>query len=230
MTDEFRIYGGTMVVAADSEMHPGRNATPIIEKGCTLALMDGAWHGKIINQFDAADMICKGTISGGLPERPLTRNCTFSVGFKNWQPVKFSVEPRSEEDEEWNTRRTSLILHEGARMIVHSTDLSRARLICRWHQIVRTWAIANQVDRSPYWTNPVIRRQFDSVPRRIDLWCGPGVMLDGVLFEDLHAGGLMVADRSVPEAWRDVAFGPSCDGPGERLFRELPKIGRNGVY
>ncbi len=236
MTDEFRVMGGTMIAAVDSEVHPGRNATPIIAPEAALALLDGAFFGKIINQFDTADMICDGTISGGLPDRPLTRDCTFALGYKNWPPVHFSVEPGSERDKEWNRRRTSLVLKEGAKMVVHSTDLSKARMVVKWHGMRRTWAINHYFQGldSPrttvYFKDPQIRKEFDSVPPKIDLWCGPGVMLSGLRFEDLRKGGLMHADEATKRSWKDLDFGPSCAGSGEEHYSHVPKVGRSGEY
>jgi hypothetical protein len=43
-----------------------------------------AAHAPRFNDFDTPEMIVnKGTIQGGLPERPLTRNCYYGLAFKN---------------------------------------------------------------------------------------------------------------------------------------------------
>jgi hypothetical protein len=198
--------------------------------------MDGSFFGKIINQFDALSMTCKGTICGGLPDRPLTRDCTFALGYMNWVPVQFSVESGSEQDEEWNRRRTSLLLEEGAEMVVHSSDLNKARMVVRWHGMRRTWAINSYFQgidsrrTSVYFKDPRIREEFDLIRPKIDLWCGPGVRLDGLRFEDLRAGGVMYADEATRRLWKNLEFGDSCEGAGEERYARVEKVGRRGEY
>jgi len=154
----------------------------------------------------------------------------------NWVPVHFSVESGSEQDKEWNRRRTSLLLNEGSQMVVHSTDLNKARMMVRWHGMRRTWAINSYFQglessrTSVYFKNPQIRREFDSIPAKIDLWCGRGVKMDGLRFEDLHRGGLMYADEATKRSWKNLEFGESCEGTDEADYSRMEKVGRRGEY
>jgi hypothetical protein len=72
--DEFRIYGRTVIAGRDSKLQPGRNATPIVDRDGVLALLDGAYLGSWCNNWGIPDLsVERGTVQGGLPDRPLTR-------------------------------------------------------------------------------------------------------------------------------------------------------------
>jgi len=87
--DEFRVHGGTVIVGVDSVIQPGRNAVPFVSAQATLALMDGARFGKWCNQISDCDMELRGTLQGGLPERPLARDALFGLAYHNHNGTDF---------------------------------------------------------------------------------------------------------------------------------------------
>jgi hypothetical protein len=52
--DEWKLYCGTVIIAPDAVMLPGRNAEPFIEKKGTLVLLDGAYWGKWLVEWHQA--------------------------------------------------------------------------------------------------------------------------------------------------------------------------------
>ncbi len=240
VSDEFRVYSGTVIVGRDSSLRPGRHAAPRIYRDGTLALLDGAFFGKWCNDFGIPDMTVEGgTIQGGLPDRPLRRNCTFGLSFKNHTNATFRQ--LNEEEHRESRRVPSLALLEGSTIRSITIDPRKARLVLSY--------VPDGVgERSSFDLRPLpgsTREQkvldrhpgaaerfawFDRLPRGLDVFLGAGAVVDTVEFDSLRAGGILYQDAATKAAWKNVFFGAGCLARGDALFTHVEKLGRNGEY
>jgi len=231
--DEFRVHGCTVIVAPDSLLQPGRGATPIISNGGTLALMDGATWESWNNDFGNPELVVKhGFVQGGLPERPLTRNCTLGLAFKNYTQADHPG--LSDKHRSRHFRRgTALVFLSGA-LRSYSTDLDRARLVIR---PMADQSIAPEPDSEQY--RKIIQRWPEQkqiiawkrrLPRGLDVYIGADVAVDGVEFTHLRQGGILVPDRDAADVWQHVYFGPSNAATGQDLFTVIEGMTDSASY
>ena len=240
VSDEFRVHSGTVIVGRDSQLRPGRHAAPRIYREGTLALLDGAFFGKWCNDFGIPDMtVDGGAILGGLPDRPLTRNCTFGLSLKNHTNATFSGLNGEEHDE--SRRVPSLAVLAESTIKSHTDDPAKAKLVF-------TYVPEGIGDRSSFDLRPLpgsAREQkvldrhpeaarrfawFDKLPRGLDVFLGSDVVLEVVEFDNLRQGGVLYQDAGTRANWTNVSFGPGCLAESNKLFTHVEKLGRNGEY
>lgn len=212
--DEFKVLKGTLIIGPGSIACTGRNATPLVGEEGTIAILSGAHFHKWVNQFGGmGDMILKGTIQGGMPERPLTADATFGLSFKNWNRTVFPHgSPGGQGDEDkhhrvFNSRFFGMQVEEGARLLTFSSDLNKHRLVVNWHGIgissyMQDW-------KTGAFPTPEKESFFKSVPPMIDLVFTGNATVTGVVFENVHRHGLMLRDPSHLDDWEDVVFATS---------------------
>jgi hypothetical protein len=241
-SDEFNINGCLVVLGPDSRLQPGRAASPVIQGGGTLALMDGAYFGNWINNFTTPDMRVTGTIQGGLPERPLTRPAAFGLAFKNNSQAQYEGPGARMEGKNFArfSRVPSLVLHPGSALRSYTANPATARLTFVYlpeGQGDKAACYLRSVpgsagDLAELKGNPDIAKRnawFDALPRGVDIWFAKGVTVDTVAFGVLRPGGLMLADPADRKAWKDPLFLPSCLAQGDALFSTVEKL-KGNVY
>ena len=230
--DEFRIYGCTVIVGIDSTLQPGRNASPSIEQGGVLALLDGARFESWNNDFTSPEMtVTDGTIQGGLPERPLTRSCTFGLAFKNHTAAEYAG-PGDDPRQQFGRVPSLVVLAGGLRSI--SQDLGRARLV---FTVMEDQAICpepgseryeKEIDRWP--EKEQLFRWMRALPQGTDCFLAQDVAVDGVEFDHLRAGGVLYQDPATKARWKNLFFGPRCQADETRLFTRLDGLERGARY
>jgi len=242
--DEFGVHACLVIIGPDSVVQAGRNANPVIDRGGTLALLDGAYFGKWVNDWEGPELIVSGgTLQGGLPERPLTRSCTVNLGFKNHTRAQYDgpgAEERFGKKVEY-ARVPSMIVESASTLRSFSSDIARARLVVTYMgergvnggrpipNIGSGWGDWEY----GFWTQrrPDVKERykwFDALPRGIDVLFARGVAIDGVEFDHLRKGGLMCQDPEARKAWKNVFFGNHNYAAEAELFSILEKIkGRN---
>lgn len=231
--DEFNVMTGTVIVGIDSVLQPGRSAEPKIEPAGALVLLDGAYFGKWINEFHrAVDLQVSGTLQAGLPERPIARSAAVGLSFRNSQKLDFS--PWSDDPKKGirDKRLVSAMFRRGARVLTHSTNAD-AVLLITWTGIEATNVIGDPAGRDDkargQLTNPDMARAFNSIPRKITVFFEEGVTLDGVQFDNVHAGGLLIETTDAPKPWTNVRFGSRNEGTGPALF-QIAQPSRGGEW
>jgi len=232
--DEFKVYAGTFIIGPDSRVQPGRNATPFVKKPATLALMDGAAFGKWCNQIHFFDLHCEGTLQGGLPERPLTRDAYVGLTYQNPNGTKFypsgiDTWPKKKQMED---RLVPLLFYSGSRIKTYSADMQKACLVITWVGL----------EAKEYYTSKMLFRrmskagqaylvkQLDSLPKYVMAAFAKGVSVDGVRFNRFLKDGILLADPSARQSWRNVFFGDENQVPAEQLLRKADVNFNSGSY
>ena len=239
MLDEFRISASLCIVGPDSKLQPGRNASPIIEKGGTLAIMDGGLFASWINNFSGRDLEVTGVVQGGFQDRLLTRNATLGLHWKNFTGSAYdgpgAFKNRSGQATVY-PKTPSLIVHPASAIKTYSTDFAKAHLVINWLGTMdccnlrpkpgspaEKGELAKTPDAAGRW------KWIDSLPHKIDCWFDKGVTIDGVEFDDVHKGGVLFADPATRAAWKNILFGPKCDGKGPEMFSQAT-LDKGGHY
>jgi len=216
--DEFRV-DCPVVVGPDSMLQPGRNCSPVVNASGAITLCDGARFGSWINNFDKPDIEVKGKIQAGIPERPLTRNATWWLCFKNSSRAQFNGDGHWKEG--YRTA-PSATFGDGAELSSHSANGSKLVVALNPYSI---WAVrihsrsafpglgseglsfdkANS-SRLDYATKGH-QRWYKSLPRHITLEFAEGVTVKNVMFDNVDCGGLKLADPADAARWKGVALG-----------------------
>lgn len=249
--DEFSVEDGcTLVISPFSRVQPGRSATPVIRKGGTIALLDGAYFGKWTNEFHrATDLIVEGTLQGGLPDRPLTRDAFVGVSFRNWQKIDFSKVPGGamtgkdgavDEGMEQkkgirDLRLISLVVRDGGVVRSITEDPAKASLVIGWTGIENTNVIGDPhpKDGKPTgrFTTPEFAAAFNAIPRKITVAITPGAVVENVCFDDLHPGGILLTEEGVEKSWKGIRWGQrNMEKDPSKLVQVVPAISKDSTW
>ena len=219
--DEVHIMAGTLVVGRDSRFLCGGAAMISIGKGATLALMDGAMAGKTVNQFGVCLRMEGGSITAGLPDRPLRRDARVGLGYSNWMNLSFPDQRNSSRGNPHDYGRFSGSL-SGA-LIGHPAKGADARLVVGWQRIS-----AGGGGRDVKKTDG-FHRTFAKLLPKITVWVDNDTKIANVRFEDVHRGGIVMPDVAAAAKWTNVSFGRGClsKDPKELLREYRGKIVRD---
>jgi len=237
MLDEFSIDACTVVVGVDSKLMPGRNATPVIQNGGVLAILDGGHFALWANNLDSRDLEVTGTIQGGLPDRPLRRDATLGLNFKNHSKSPYDLGGKSDKKMVAFTtvRVPSLIMHPGSALRSHSADgKALLTLVCNAYPFSKYRPDpGGETERKALAQDPGIKRLydwFDAIPRGLDCWFAATTTVDGVRFDGVRAGGLLLADPAQRSRWQRVEYGTRNLAAAAGLFSTVPQLTRGGGY
>jgi hypothetical protein len=244
-SDEWRHYGGTVIVGPDSVMQPGRAATPRINAGAKLVLLDGAYWGKWCNEWQGpVDLDVRGgTVQAGLPERPLTRDATLALSIRNWAGLEFKA--WSGQGKDHSTRKVSALFRKGATVRVIAAPGSGARLVITryelggpyngggrayMHHVGEYGTYPRQSERKKgKFAEAKFRAEFDSRPHKTLIYIAKGVTIDGpVRLDHFPPGGILCEDPAERAAWKDLSFGANNLARGDELFVKHAPPAKNG--
>ena len=200
--DEVHIMAGTLVVGRDSRFLCGGAAMVSIAKGAAVALMDGAMAGKTVNQFGSCCRMLGGSISAGLPDRPVKRDARLGLGYSNWMNLTFPDQKKSRRGNAYDYGRFSGSF--SGTLIAHSAKGADARLVIGWQRIG-----AGGGGRGVNKTD-AFNRTFAKLLPKITIWVGNDTNIANVRFDDLHRGGILMPDVAAAAKWKNVSFGTGC--------------------
>jgi hypothetical protein len=236
--DEFKGDSGVIIVGPDSWLQPGRNASPYLANGTVLALMDGARFGSWQNDFATPCLrVTASHIWGGMPNRPLTRPAELLIHFKNHTnrvPEAGLFDPKSLDRA--IPRTVGLFLQAGSSVRSHSAAPGAVLTITSDPAFPRNSA-AHVVGAPGYEeavaSQPSWRKRAEwlaELPRGFDLWAAADVVFDGVRFDHLRPGGIMIENEAARGNFKNVFFGPNNAASPEALLSVAPPSPRNGRY
>lgn len=200
--DEVRVLAGTLIVGRDSRFLCGGAAILDIAKGAAIALMDGAMTGKTVNQFGSCCRMLGGSITAGLPDRPIERDARLGFGYSNWMNLTFPDQKKGRRGNSYDYGRFSATL--SGKLVAYPAKGSDARLVVGWQRIS-----AGGGGRGVNGTDG-FNQTFARLQPKITIWMGAGAEIENVRFEDLHRGGIVLPDAAATQKWKNVTFGDGC--------------------
>ena len=200
--DEVGIKAGTLIVGRDSRFLCGGAANLDVARGAAIALMDGAMTGKTVNQFGVCCRMQGGSVTAGLPDRPLKRDARLGLGYSNWMNLSFPNQNKGRRGNSYDYGRFSATL--SGKLNGYPAKDSSAALVVGWQRIS-----AGGGGRGVKATEGFNQRFAKLVPK-ITIWIGAETEITNVRFEDLHRGGIVLPDAAAAAKWKNVTFGKGC--------------------
>ena len=212
--DETHIQVGRLIVSEGSTVLIGPRCCQTIGPAAALQLQSGAIFANNANQPHKQDMLVRGRLQAGSPERPIRKDCYVGLSYKDHGKVFAS--------DQWQKREEyrGLEIWPDGEVRVFSADPVRARLAFCYHgkEGFGDTGAPPSKGEAGYET-------YQDIPRQIGLtiWAGADVQLDGVLFEDVRKAGIRLQDPGMREEWRNVFYGERNGGStGELFARYVP--------
>jgi hypothetical protein len=202
VVDWMEINTGTLIVGPGYTLRGGLRHQNIIAPKGTMALMDGATFLTSRWKPHDYDLDIFGTVMAGMPDRPLRADATFALSGKP-KGAGGKGEPGDR----------SLRLQPIGSIIVHSAAPEKARLVFR----MRT----QEETRGEY-------ERYES--NLLDMIFAGKTEFDGVVFQDIAAGGIQVADAQVHQGWKHVVHGGRNAVQPDKLFSYGVSKGIGGVW
>jgi hypothetical protein len=250
-TDEFHIRRGTMVLGEDAQMLIGNRCTQSIAEGSALVMHSGSYFGKH-SGMGGNDMVVRGTLHAGSPDRPLERDCTIGLDHNDWWgdiramkaeggirwggpgsagqiPVHRVPWLSWRDRDDWPVY-ISLTVPKSGVIRVHSADPDKARLVLRWHRRSGFGGVGAITGDQP--VTPAQKELFEKQYHgRVTAAFAGDVEFDGVVFDNFNQGGIMLTAPAMRERWSQVNFGSNNATEPELLFATIPEalhIGNDG--
>jgi len=235
VADRLLLGEGTAIVGINSRL---RGGNPLFNRPATLALMDGSIFSKSTNDLRVPDLVVSGTVSGGLPDRPLESDAYLAVSFKNHgnRPYEGPAKPAYRNGPLEMIRVPSLVLESGARLIsipgkdkaarlvITSTATDEGRYRPRLDSERETLTLKNEPDAAKF------HSWYDALPHGITVFVSPGASIGNVRFDRLVEGGILVTDPATRAPWSEVGFGEGNAGSGTELFTEIRGLSKDLSY
>ena len=220
--DRLTFARGTLVMSEDSYIGNGNRGSFYTEEGTTTILLNGARVGNPdpMVTSDRGTYGIGGTLMFGTPEHPLTRDLDFGGAYYKLENLNPAAKPSQ------RTSGASFVLGETGKMVVHSADPQKARVLFQprskelpvdqyvvdrktglWEYVKR-----NQTPKKEFWDS-------DLTPDGVTAVFLGETDFNGVHFEGFYEGGIVVktGDRS---RWKNVTFGKNNAAEQEKLFQE----------
>ncbi len=207
--DETHVNVGRLIVAEGSTVLIGPRCCQTVGSAAVLQLQSGAVFAKNSNQPHKQDMLVRGRLQAGSPQRPITKDCYVGLSFKDHEKLFASKMWRDRDD------YRGLEIWPHAEVRVYSTNPSQARLVFRYHGKDGFGDTG-----APPKEGTADYEAYLAIPRQIDItiWNGADVQLNGVLFDDVRKGGIRLQNLNMKDEWRNVFYSERNAGTGEDIF------------
>jgi hypothetical protein len=210
-SDDLQMPTGITIVAPHSQLMPGKRSTQRIGPEAVLRLHSGSQFCKMENAiYYDNDLIVEGRIEAGTSKHPITEDCLLGVSFKDRSHY-------GNDGPSVGRAAPGLVFKPTASVKVHTIDPARARLVIRWHGRENTWQRARMRTESG--------KDYMAFPRKIEIEIHGRLDLEGVFFDDVHRGGIRLAEPDLWKAWQNVTYGEGNEARPPELFAPLPKEG-----
>jgi hypothetical protein len=198
VNDQFRVIGeGKLIISEGSYLSPGLRACFAIQPEATVVLLQDACISveTTAKQLGKASVWVGGTLMIGTPERPITRDMLFPVtGIEEQHIIR---KPAGS----IRTPGVSFLVSEAGRLVLHSADPTRARLIFKMHDSEKAKAAGKKYGN----------------PKGTVLAFFGKAELNGVVFDNVLEGGIMVSPKT-RATWKNVSYGKNNLAEPEKLY------------
>jgi len=203
--DRLYIAGpGTFIISEGSFLSDGARSAISIASGATLALLQDARVGNETTMQSTAcyaSIWINGTLMIGLPDRPIRKDMLFPLS-----GVKKDLINRGPGGS-MRIAGASFVLTDQGRFVVHSADPEKARVIFKMHDSERARANGERYARG-------------EKPEGIICYFGGKAELDGVMFDNVFAGGI-IAPPAIRKTWKNIFYGKHNLAEPEKLYWDL---------
>jgi hypothetical protein len=207
---------GTLILSTDSFIGNGNRGSFYTQAGSTTVMLDGSGMGcpRTTVTSNLGTYGIGGTLMFGHPDKPLTRDLIFSANLFPYEGRAPNASPSQ------RTRGASYVLSETGKMITHSSDPRKARVVFRPRSkelpdpVVPDWH-GHFVPDAKRAANPALWEQPDMPNGLTAVFLGK-TEFDGVVFEGFYRGGMFVNPEDV-KAWRNVTWADGNQGTPEQL-------------
>ena len=199
VNDHFFVGGnGKMIMSEQSNLAPlGARAAFWIQPEATVVLLQDARIGVESSAMDRSciPVLVSGTLEIGTPQRPITRDMLFPVA--GMEEDEINREP----GENMRGSGVSLLVGKQGRLVIHSTDPTKARVIFKMHDSEKAKT------RGKRWGDP----------KGIVLNFEGEAELNGVVFDNVLEEGIMATPEQ-RTAWKNVSYGEGNLAAPEELY------------
>jgi len=219
--DNWQIQSGLMVLSTDSRIAAGNRTDPTIHENAALAILSGSYFSRRLNSDWGFDLIVSGRFSGGLPDRPLTRDARLGLGYKSKGAAINNTSERGNRTP--SPADFGMIVTETGSFNVFADAAGKARLILNCHKLEQDWG-----QLGIQWSNrkldPVAgRAAAEAVPRLSDMVLLGKADMSNVRFEDIAKGGIHMAKPATVSQWKNVELGANNGGTLKELVAPYKK-------
>lgn len=227
--DSYHFNSGMTILGVGASLTPQARSNLNIQPDAALALLDGAAYRKQGNQTFATDLVVRGRLLGGLPERPLTRDATVGLSWKgkrrflggtndtfrgeNGDDVALIVMPAFSRRQYVDGQGWVAFPMPAGSLQVFTADAAKARLVLDWNglPVSKESAKGGPENQANYEKLCAVQDTF------IEVLLLGDVKPAGLLLDHVAKGGAIVTDPA-DAAWQALAWGRKNQaGPAELL-------------
>jgi len=229
--DSYHFNSGMTILGVGASITPQARSNLNIQPDAALALLSGSTYTKQGNQAFACDLLVRGRLLGGLPERPLSKDATIGLSWKgkrrflggsnntyrgeNGDDVALIVMPSFSRSEYQDGKGWVKIAMPAGQVQVFSSDPAKARLVFDWNGL----PVSGESSKG----GPENKANYDKLcavkDTYIELLLLGDLKLDGVLFNHIATGGIVVKDPAEAQAWK-VTWKAKNQGKPAELVRK----------
>jgi hypothetical protein len=198
VNDQFRVMGpGKVIISEGGYLSPGLRACFAIQPEATVILLQDASISveTTAKQEGKASVWVGGTLMIGTPDRPITRDMLFPVvGVEEQYIIRKPAGGI-------RTPGVSFLVGPEGRLVMHTVDPTKARLIFKMHDSEKAKAAG---------------KRYGNPKGTVLAFFGKSE-LDGVVFDNVLEGGIMVSPKQ-RAAWKNVSYGKGNLAEPEKLY------------
>lgn len=225
--DSFHFNSGMTILAEGSIITPQARCTLNVQENATLVLLSGATYRKQANQTFGCDLIVRGKLMAGLPERPLTSDCFLGLSWKGkarfqkvegWRveradDVALIVMPAIAQNIYSDKGGWQNIPRPAGSLKVYSTDPAKARLVLDWNGL-EIGGETKKGGMENYEKLSQLKEHF------VEIYLLGNVELNGVLLNHIGLGGIIVENPTDFIQSRNITWGKDNAGTPAELLKK----------
>jgi hypothetical protein len=212
-TDRLYIMGpGTLIISEGAELSDGGRAAISLASESTLALLEDAKLGYETSMqiSGCASIWADGTITVGLPDRPIRRDTVLAVAGMTTNQVDRNVGGHG------RAPGASLIMKERSSFRVYSADPEKARVIIKMHDS----EFAKERGKK-------YEDRAGAAEGIVCVFAGE-TDLNGVVFDNILEGGIVVSPEK-RENWKNIFYGTNNAAKPEDLYWDPASSGTSSA-